>query len=151
MSFTVEEYVRPVRTPLTVEQFVNEYRRIYREGQLLFDTFKPCKIESGTCICGRDRNVKSFCCEGCKYLSPSGCLAEAIWCKLWLCGYVKGYDWPKDDPRQLRPEFKLAHRHLLLRANDLCRGVGGRLDLSDYIKHFYGEPTLKKWRTQETS
>lgn len=149
MSFPVEEYLRPAKTPLTVEQFVNEYRRIYQEGQLLFDTFQPCKIKDSTCVCGRDNNVKSFCCEGCKYLSKSGCLAESIWCKLWLCGYVKGYGWPKDDRRQLSPEFKLAHRLLVGRANELCRGIGGRLDLSDFIGRFYGKRTMETWRNKE--
>lgn len=151
MSFTVEEYVRPIRTPLTLEQFVKEYRKIYAEGQLLLDTFNPCRIRNGSCTAGRNTEIESFCCRGCQYLSDSGCLAEALWCKLWLCGYVKGYDWPKDDPRQLRPEFKLAHRNLIMRANELCRGIGGRLDLSDYVLKFYGVRTLDKWKTKQTS
>ena len=55
------------------------YDRLYEEAKILLNKYQPCKIIDGKCTRGKP------CCGGCRYLSKNGCIAKALYCKVWLC------------------------------------------------------------------
>lgn len=78
---------------------------IWKEAEKILAEYNPCQInvERGTCFqgcmyaCRNNSQIKSaeeldkytkmmsFCCEGCSHLGPTGCMVQALSCKLWLC------------------------------------------------------------------
>jgi hypothetical protein len=111
--------------------FVKRYKQLCQLATSLFKKFDPCQIKDGKCLRGR------FCCDGCEYLSPTGCTTEAIWCKLWLC----------DDPRYFDEEFTQRLKDYKDMAQELCMGRGGRYGLDTYIKGFWGAKEYEQWKT----
>jgi len=130
---------------LPLNEFVNEYRNIYQQGVELFTEFNPCAVQNGTCFQSRFlKDGHHFCCSGCDYITDTGCTAEALWCKLWVCGVLRAQ-------AKLQPEFIDQLNSLVKQSGKLCHGIGGRRDLSDYIKRFYGIEEYDKWKITEAS
>jgi len=139
----IKSSVRWHTQKLLLGEFVSEYRKIYQQGVELFSEFNPCAAQDGSCIKSRTLKFeKPFCCDGCDYLTDTGCNAEALYCKLWLCGVLRGQI-------KLPLEFINQVDDLAKQSRELCRHVGGRKDLSDYIKLFYGVKGYRKWKTTE--
>jgi hypothetical protein len=59
------------------------YNELYEEASELMKQYDPCGIKDGKCVRGR------FCCDGCRYLSPTGCTTKALVCRIWLCEKAK--------------------------------------------------------------
>jgi hypothetical protein len=68
----------------TLEERSRKYDELYLKASKIMAKFNPCKIENGTCIQGRKSGC-NFCCEGCLHLSSTGCAAQSLWCKTWVC------------------------------------------------------------------
>ena len=133
--FEVEQFTYWPGQEMPIDRFVFNYEQLYRRGVDLFTMYNPCEIKEGRCING------DFCCSGCPYLSDKGCTVQALWCKLWLCGY-RFTGVPRkfiDGLRQLRTEFR-----------NLCFGWGGRDSLHDYVRNFYGPEKYAKWAKGES-
>ena len=72
------------------------YSKLYRiAGHILRET-NPCQIQraadgSVSCVDTREAVAKGYkanpglCCGGCQHLTPTGCNAEALSCKVWHC------------------------------------------------------------------
>lgn len=127
---------------LLLDDFISEYRRLYQAGIDLFAEFDPCEIYDGNCYGGRNGGTP-FCCSHCEHLTDVGCNAEALYCKLWVCGALRA-------KKNLPKEFIAQLNELVKRAGALCRGWSGRQDLSKYITMFYGKKRYRKWRVSET-
>ena len=133
------------RPPLILTEFVTRYRNIYQQGVELFTEFNPCAVQNGTCFQGRLlKSSHHFCCDNCDYITDTGCTAEALYCKLWICGALRAQ-------AKLHPKFRDQLNSLVKQSGKLCRSQGGRLDLSDYIKRFYGIEEYDKWKITEAS
>lgn len=62
------------------------YNDLYDATDILFKEYNPCQVYDGECFCGRTKiNKKSFCCNGCRHLSESGCTVRSLACKLHIC------------------------------------------------------------------
>lgn len=92
------------------------YNELYASFQQLLDDYNPCEFNSE----GECRRYQSgmrwgdddkACCGGCNHLSDKGCKVKSLWCKGWLCGWVRD---------QMPCGFLLQWRHL----NDLLMHEG---------------------------
>ena len=127
---------------VALTEFIREYNKIYQEGTELFNKFNICDISNGTCYRGRrQENPAYFCCDGCEYLSDTGCTAKSLWCKLWLC-----YIGERKAKGML--EFERERKLLKTKADKLCRGTHGRYNMSDYIRRFYYRSPIQERRKQ---
>lgn len=67
------------------------YDQLYSEASAILERDSPCEVSCNTCLDSRRKqrldipNVKPFCCDGCKYLTPTGCGVKALGCRVWLC------------------------------------------------------------------
>jgi hypothetical protein len=88
------------------------YDFMYALGDKLFEIYNPCKITTHPTeglIC----SDSVPCCNGCQYISLSGCTTKCLYCKLWLC-------WPRYD----YPQYFLLGEQLRL-----MRMIGDRFCL----------------------
>jgi hypothetical protein len=60
----------------SVKEASRLYDTLYELGQEVLDKYKPCI------------DCKTYCCDGCKYLSSKGCTVKSLACKLWLCSNI---------------------------------------------------------------
>ena len=127
---------------LPLDDFIKEYRRLYQAGIDLFAEFNPCEIHDGHCYDGRREGGTDFCCSKCDHITDTGCTAEALYCKLWLCSSLRSKSYL---PREFTEQLNI----LIKQAGTLCRGRGGRRNLSDYVVMFYGKKGYRKWRVSE--
>lgn len=65
------------------------YDVLFDEADKLMKEYNPCQITDGECINTRYADTKSCCCYGCKYLTPNGCSAKSLFCRLWTCAYLE--------------------------------------------------------------
>ena len=142
----ISQYIYCPGKKLPLKEFVVEYRKLCQEADDLFSEFNPCDIHDAACYRGRhnDNNANAnFCCGNCEYLTETGCKAEALKCKIWVCGAIVLSS-------GLTYEFKTQLAALGKKVNLLCRHFGYRKDLPDYIMHFYGKKGYRKWLVEET-
>jgi hypothetical protein len=139
--FSIKQSVFYPGKQMPMDEFVNEYRKLYQEGIDLFAEFDPCEIHDGGCYDGRNGG-SHFCCSNCDYITDAGCTVDSMWCKLWLCGTLRS-------KKELPKEFKDQLNILVLRSGKLCRGRGGRFGLSRYILMFYGMKGYKEFEANE--
>jgi len=123
-----------------LDEFISEYRRIYQRGTELFAQYNPCEAQDNSCWSSRndENRTTPFCCSGCEYVSDAGCLAEALWCKLWICGSLRVFN-------RISKEFSDELAELNRQAGQLCHHIGGRRDMGDFIKRIYGPKVHKQW------
>lgn len=140
--FGFTQHLRYPGNELPMDDFISEYRRLYQAGIDLFAEFNPCEIHDCNCYDGRNGGTP-FCCSECEHLTDAGCAAEALYCKLWLCGTLRT---KKDLPK----EFIAQLNAIVKEAGIVCRGMGGRRDLSRYITMFYGKEGYQKWIASKT-
>jgi hypothetical protein len=57
----------------SVREASRMYDVLYELGQEVLDKYDPCN------------SCTTYCCNGCKYVSPKGCTVKCLRCKLWLC------------------------------------------------------------------
>jgi len=139
------EFTQHLRYPgreLPLDDFVSEYRRLYQVGIDLFAEFNPCEIHDGHCYDGRNGGT-DFCCSKCEHVTDAGCTAEALYCKLWICSALRS---KSPLPREFTEQLNV----IVKEAGIICRGMGGRRDLSEYIVMYYGKKGYRKWRVSET-
>jgi hypothetical protein len=57
------------------------YYFLFHRASNVIMLYDPCQVKGNDiCIAGR------FCCSGCKYLSPAGCITKSLTCRYSLCG-----------------------------------------------------------------
>ena len=143
--FQLNQYMFWPGKQMPLANFISEYRKLYQKATDLFAEFDPCAVQDGVCFRGRlDEPLQpNFCCKDCKYITETGCNAEALYCRLWICGALiaKG---------ALSEEFKVRLAKLKGEAGATCRGVNGRYDISDYIKRFYSKKEHALWLAEAT-
>ena len=83
---------------MTLEELSVEYDRFYEEADALFRKYNPCQFEGNQCARNRkdlasghfragSEVEKNGCCgtTSCKHLTPEGCNAKSLGCKLHTC------------------------------------------------------------------
>lgn len=132
---------------LTIPEFVHRYRDIYSRAQKLFDKYNPCQVYDGTCYAGRIiPSHRHFCCSGCKYLSETGCVAEALECKLWICYTIA------QKAGLLFPSFLTERQDLYQEAMESIPTFGRiREDLLDHLIRYFGKEAYLDYATRNRS
>lgn len=62
------------------------YDRLYERAMELSKK-NYCQVKCGNCIRGRKKQINgpAWCCEGCKFLTATGCSINALTCRVWIC------------------------------------------------------------------
>jgi len=121
------EFLKPVETmyedyDMRIKALHILHDKIWDYANNLLKRYNPCNISNGSCLQGQISELgchtkhdteaalieaiekHSFCCSGCKYITPTGCNTKALKCKVSLCSIATRYAHPQllDELKRLR-------------------------------------------------